>query len=281
MSRRARIRIAAVIGLALGAAAGWLVGWLARSDNAPFFVVLGALAGVWGGLAWARVIRPLVLAVSGLLALLLIAILFTPPRARIPDRRPRVPTVATSPAPRPDGLTADQAATLGSLRKVDDYPLYTMRYDAGTRSNTGIEALAGLSGQHTQPAEASNPEADLNHSRSSPPSPAPSSPHWALPRTGLFGCNFDWRYSPALISSADRPAAGGYASVSMVDIAYLGFGDGTVDLTTLPLAAMLRLLDAPVLAFRRHERGGRRDGHGRGSYQRTSVTTQGNPRLTR
>ena len=136
MSRRARIRIAAAIGLALGAAAGWRVGWLARSDNAPFFVVLGALAGVWAGLAWARVIRPLVLAVGGLLALLLIAILFTPPRTRIETPAP-APTVATSPAPRPDGLTADQAATLGSLRKVEEYPLYTMRYDAGTRSNTG------------------------------------------------------------------------------------------------------------------------------------------------
>ena len=35
----------------------------------------------------------------------------------------------------------------------------------------------------------------------------------------------------------------------MVDIAYLGFGDGAVDLTTLPLAERRRLLDAPSWPF--------------------------------
>ena len=55
--------------------------------------------------------------------------------------------------------------------------------------------------------------------------PAPSSPRWAIPDDRLFGRNFDWRYSPALLLFTDRPAAGGYASVSMVDIAYLGFDD--------------------------------------------------------
>ena len=44
------------------------------------------------------------------------------------------------------------------------------------------------------------------------------------PENRLFGRNFDWRYSPALLLFTDRPAGGGYASVSMVDIAYLGFG---------------------------------------------------------
>jgi len=65
----------------------------------------------------------------------------------------------------------------------------------------------------------------------------------------LFGRNFDWRYSPALLLFSDRPAAGGYASVSMVDIAYLGFDDRSVDLTTLPLAERRGLLDAPSWPF--------------------------------
>ena len=85
------------------------------------------------GLAWAKLLRPLVLGVVGLLALLLIAILFTPPRTSIEIPAP-APTVATSPAPRPDGLTADQSATLASLQRVDDYPLYTMRYIGSTLS---------------------------------------------------------------------------------------------------------------------------------------------------
>ena len=136
MPKRAKTIIAAAIGLALGAAAGWLTAWLARSNNAPFFIALGALAGILGGLAWARILRPFVLAAFGLLALLLIAILFTPPRAPIQAPAPAptmfaAPTGVASPTSRPDGLTADQAATLSSLRKVDEYPLYTMRYVHG------------------------------------------------------------------------------------------------------------------------------------------------------
>ena len=69
------------------------------------------------------------------------------------------------------------------------------------------------------------------------------------PHDRLFGRNFDWRYSPALLLFSDRPAVGGYASVSMVDIAYLGFDDRSVDLTTLPLAERRGLLDAPSWPF--------------------------------
>ncbi len=61
MSQRTKVIIGAALGLALGAALGRLAGWVVRSDNAPFFVALGALAGLWGGLAWSRVLRPRVL----------------------------------------------------------------------------------------------------------------------------------------------------------------------------------------------------------------------------
>ena len=130
MTKRARILVAAVIGLALGAALGDLAGRVARSDNVPFFVALGALAGLWGGLAWARVMRPLVLGAIGLLALALLAVVFTPPRP--PSH---APAATEAPAPRADGLTTDQVAMLSSLRKVDDYPLYTMRYHRAPGSN--------------------------------------------------------------------------------------------------------------------------------------------------
>ena len=69
------------------------------------------------------------------------------------------------------------------------------------------------------------------------------------PEDRLFGRNFDWRYSPALLLFTDRPAAGGYASVSMVDIAYLGFEDNSVDLTVLPLAERRGFLEAPSWPF--------------------------------
>jgi hypothetical protein len=105
MSKRVKTLIGAVVGLALGAALGWLAGALVRSDNVPFFVVLGALAGLWGGLVWGRLLRPLLLGVIGLAALLLIAVLFTPPRVRFQAPIP-APTPVTSPTPQPDDLTA-------------------------------------------------------------------------------------------------------------------------------------------------------------------------------
>ena len=227
MSKRVKTLIGAVVGLALGAALGWLAGALVRSDNVPFFVALGALVGMWSGLVWARFLRPLVLAVIGLLALLLIAVLFTPPRAPFSSPPPAL-MAGASPTPQPAGLTPDQAATLSSLQKVDDYPLYTMRY---------VGAPLG-----SDTAETSQVFAEGD---------------WACslfaalgdPEDRLFGRNFDWRYSPALLLFTDRPAAGGYASVSMVDIAYLGFDDSSVDLTTLALAERRGLLDAPSWPF--------------------------------
>ena len=221
MSRRVKILIGAVVGLALGAAFGRLAGALVRSDNVPFFVVFGALAGIWGGLVWARFLRPLVLTAIGLAALLLIAVVFTPPRVRF-----EAPIPVTSPTAQPDGLTADQAATLSSLKKVDNYPLYTMRYIGTPRISEAGEA------SETSPVFACSLFAALGD-----------------PHDRLFGRNFDWRYSPALLLFTDRPAAGGYASVSMVDIAYLGFDDRSVDLTTLPLAERRGLLDAPSWPF--------------------------------
>jgi hypothetical protein len=68
------------------------------------------------------------------------------------------------------------------------------------------------------------------------------------PEGMLFGRNFDWDFSPALLLFTDPPD--GYASVSMVDIAYIGYGEerafGLVD---LPLSERIGLLDAPYLPF--------------------------------
>ena len=59
------------------------------------------------------------------------------------------------------------------------------------------------------------------------------------PNRPLFGRNFDWDGHPALLLRTSPPD--GYASVSMVDISYLGVGpDPTGD---------RRLLDAPLLPF--------------------------------
>jgi hypothetical protein len=127
-----------------------------------------------------------------------------------------------------EGLTADEAATLRSLKQIDDYPLYTMHY----QGDYGAPASSGETGS-AQPA-----------------------PSWGCslfaalgdPDNRLYGRNFDWEYSPALLLYT-KPS-NGYASVSMVDIAYLGFGgDKAHFVAHLPLAERQDLLYAPHLPF--------------------------------
>jgi hypothetical protein len=68
------------------------------------------------------------------------------------------------------------------------------------------------------------------------------------PNNRLFGRNFDWQYSPALLLFATP--SDGYASVSIVDIAYLGFGGQKAkSVADLPLAERQDLLYAPNLPF--------------------------------
>jgi hypothetical protein len=64
----------------------------------------------------------------------------------------------------------------------------------------------------------------------------------------VYGRNFDWDYSPAVLLFTHPPE--GYASVSMVDIAYFGFeGARAHGLADLPLAELGALLDTPRLPF--------------------------------
>jgi penicillin V acylase-like amidase (Ntn superfamily) len=64
----------------------------------------------------------------------------------------------------------------------------------------------------------------------------------------IFGRNFDWEYSPGLLLFTDPPD--GYASVSMVDIAYLGFDEKNAGrLSELTLTELTPLLDAPNWPF--------------------------------
>jgi hypothetical protein len=70
----------------------------------------------------------------------------------------------------------------------------------------------------------------------------------ADPRAMLYGRNFDWRFSPAVLLFTAAPGA--YASVSMVDIEYLGFTEEDARyLADAPLQAREALLDAPFLPF--------------------------------
>ncbi len=127
----------------------------------------------------------------------------------------------------PPGMSEAEGVTLGSLEQIDPFPLYTMVYEADY-SQAGVDVLLDEEGAQS----------------------------WACslfaamgePGGMLFGRNFDWDFSPALLLFTDPPD--GYASVSMVDIAYLGYGEERAfGLTDLPLSELTSLLDAPYLPF--------------------------------
>ena len=134
-------------------------------------------------------------------------------------------------------LTTEQEATLSSLWKVDDYPLYVMHYYADP------EELAA--GQENDIAQ--NPTNGSGTGLSNA---------WACslfaafgdPNGELFGRNFDWRFSPAVLLFMDPP--GKHASVSMVDITYLGFEEErSNEIDNLPLEERANLLYTPLLPF--------------------------------
>lgn len=147
--------------------------------------------------------------------------------AMTPTPAPPTSAPITVPAPtsRADGLSHEEAATLSSLEQVDDYPLYTMRYYGAYDQMASSAETAAL------PAWACSLFAALGDADHK-----------------LYGRNFDWEYSPAVLLFTDPPD--GYASVSMVDIAYLGFeGDKAGTVTDLPLSERRALLNAPFLPF--------------------------------
>ena len=116
--------------------------------------------------------------------------------------------------------------TLASLEKVDDFPLYVMRYH-GTYffdqfAKEGIDWVF-----YRKLYEKVNPDACTSFSAHSPQG------------EGLFGRNFDWKHRASLLLFTDPPE--GYASVSMVDLYYLGLGG----MQEIPWAKRLNLLGAP------------------------------------
>jgi Acyl-coenzyme A:6-aminopenicillanic acid acyl-transferase len=126
---------------------------------------------------------------------------------------------------RGQALGDDAARTLGSLRKLDSHPLYVMRYHGDYDPRVAFAARPSVS--------AAPWGCSLFVAGGDPAHP-------------VFGRNFDWDDNPALLLFTDPPD--GYASVSMVDISYLGFSR-----SRLPDAAgereRLALLDAPLLPF--------------------------------
>ncbi len=133
------------------------------------------------------------------------------------------------------GLSDAEAASLLSLEQIDDHPLYTMQYSAeyGYEEFTPDAAAEafGAGDQSVERAWACSLFVAL-----------------ADPESQLFGRNFDWMYSPAVLLFTDPPD--GYAAAALVDIAFLGFeGSLSLDLADRPLDELVPLLSTPHIPF--------------------------------
>ena len=144
-----------------------------------------------------------------------------------------VPTVIESDDNGVNGLSEDEIATLSSLEKVDDFPLYTMRYYGPYLSSAGMKTSRQLGWERvdTRPGWGCSLFAALGETDKM-----------------LYGRNFDWEYSPALLLYTDPPD--GYASVSMVDLAYLFETSAEIqNLSQVSITERIALLDTPAWPF--------------------------------
>ena len=129
-------------------------------------------------------------------------------------------------------LLYNPVRTLSSLQKVDEH-LYIMTYQGDYGFDKFLET-----GIQASPYAASHPIDNADWACSC----FATSNREGKPE---FGRNFDWSTNTALLLFTDPP--NGYASVSMLDVSYLGFLSGSVELNSLDHA--LSILDAPYLPF--------------------------------
>ena len=137
-------------------------------------------------------------------------------------------------------LFGHELATLGSIEKVNDYPLYTMTYDGdygidefiaqGGASNDG-ELIQFVVNRIMKGLPITIDLPDLACSTFNAMTPEGDA---------LFGRNFDLSFSPGMLVRTDP--ADGYASVSMVNLGFLGYGE---DKLPEDLVSSLTTLAAP------------------------------------
>ena len=131
------------------------------------------------------------------------------------------------------GPQADAARTLKSIKQIDDFPLYEMYFFGDY----------GFSNFLKQGIEGDLSQAEITHPDREPTFLCTCFTAANGEGGRIFGRNFDWQHHPALILFTDPPHA--YASVSVVDISYLG-----VSSQNKPTGKLnQRLLEAPFYPF--------------------------------
>jgi predicted choloylglycine hydrolase len=138
-----------------------------------------------------------------------------------------VETTQSNQKPQSTGQTEKQVRqTLESFRRVNDHPLFEMHFHGDYVADTPrkVSATAGI-----------------------------ASARWACSifvsygpdGSAIYGRNFDWQHNPALLLHTNPSNA--YASISMVDISYLGFERQDEKYKTVE--GRKALLSAPMLPF--------------------------------
>jgi len=122
-------------------------------------------------------------------------------------------------------------ATLSTLERIDDYPVYTMRY-------FGPYLRASELQPEPEPDEAALKATDWACSLFA----AVGDSSWPV-----FGRNFDWEYSPILVLFLEPED--GYRSIMSIDIAYLVEQADIDRLDECDAEELLPLLSAPFLTF--------------------------------
>jgi len=123
-------------------------------------------------------------------------------------------------------------ATLSTLEKIDDYPIYTMRYFGPYIRASELQAQ--FAPPEAGAAGSSNFACSLFAAVGDADSP-------------MLGRNFDWEYSPILVVLLEPEE--GHRSIMSIDLAYL-VDEETVDcLDTAPVEGLLPLLNAPFLTL--------------------------------
>ncbi len=128
------------------------------------------------------------------------------------------------------GFSEAELKTLASLQQVDDYPLYVMQYfqEDGSPQTSGHATARASAPTNGWACSLFTVLLDTDHL--------------------LYGRNFDWEFSPALLVFTQPPD--GYASVSMVDITYLEFdAEGAARLMDIPVEERGGLLGALAFPF--------------------------------
>jgi len=134
------------------------------------------------------------------------------------------------------GVPANVTTSLATLEKVDDYPVYTMRYVGPYVRASELERV-------TSPDPEENAyEVGQDESWACSLFAAVGDPEHAV-----LGRNFDWEYSPILVVFLEPEE--GYTSVMSIDIAYLIEPEWIDDLDEAPVEQRLALLSAPFLTF--------------------------------